>query len=142
MLDTTLDLWRTTAVIGTIPGCLALVAYQWCAAFWAVLDKLNGLGDDGALVDIHTNNLGNNLSTFLYIHVVANMQVKALDEILVVQRGTLYGCACQLHGIHVGHRRDGTCTTNLISNLVQSGANTLSLKLIGDGPTWTLGCKA
>ena len=142
MLDTTLDLWRTTAIIWTIPRSLALVADQWGAAFRTTLNKLNGLGDDGALIDIHTNNFGDNLATLLYIYVVANMQVETLDKILVVKGGALNCCACQLYRIHVGHRGDSTSTAHLIGNLVQAGANTLGLELISDGPTWTLGCKA
>ena len=135
-------LWRTTCIVGAIPRSLALVANKRCSAFRTTLDELYWLGDDGALVDVNTHNLWDNLATFLHIYVITYMQVETLYKILVVQCGALYCGTSQLHRIHIGHRGDGSSTTNLIGYLVQAGANPLSLKLIGDGPSWTLGCKA
>ena len=39
MFDAPLYLWRTVAVVGTVPGCLALVAHQLCATFRTVVDE-------------------------------------------------------------------------------------------------------
>ena len=70
------------------------------------------------------------------------MQVEALDEVLVVQGGALHGGASQLHGVHIGHRCDGTCAPHLIGHLIETRTHALSLELIRDGPTGALGCKA
>ena len=69
------------------------------------------------------------------------MQIKTLDEVLVVQRGALNCRSCQLHGIHIRHRCDGPCTANLIGDFIQAGTHTFCLELIGDGPARTLGGK-
>ena len=139
MLDATFDLWRTTCIVWTIPGSLAFISYQGRAAFRTTFDKLHRLCDDGALVDVDTHNLRDNLTALLHIDIIADMQVKTLDEVLIVQCGALYGSASQLHGIHIGHRGDGTCTPHLISYLVQTGTYSFCLELISNGPAWTLG---
>ena len=66
------------------------------------------------------------------------MEIETLDEILIIQGGTLHGGTCQLHRIHIGHRRDGSSAPHLISHLIQTGADTFGLELIGNGPTRTL----
>ena len=141
MLDATLDLWRTTRIVRTIPRCLALIAHQRRTALRTTLDKLHRLGDDGSLVDVHTHDLRDDLTAFLHIHIVADMQVETLDKILVVQRGALHGGTGQLHGIHVRHRGDGTRTPHLIGHFIQTRTGPLGLELIGDGPARTLGRK-
>ena len=142
VLDAPLDLWRTTRIVGTIPGSLALVAHQWRATFRTTFDELHRLGDDRPLVYIHTHNLGDDLATLFHVDIIADMQVKRTDKILVVQRGALHGGASQLHRIHIRHWGDGTCAPHLISHLIQSRTDTLGLKLIGDGPAWTLGSES
>ena len=141
VLYAALNLWRTPSVVRTIPRCFALVAHQWRAAFWTTLDKLYRLGDYWALIDVYTNYLWYDFATFLYIHVVAYVQVETLDKILVVQCGALHCGTCQLHRIHICHRSDSTSSAHLISYLVQSGANTLGFEFVCDCPSWTLGCK-
>ena len=138
MLDAALDLWRTSSIVRTIPRCLALVAYQGRAALRTALDKLDGLRDDGALVDVDTHDLRDDLTAFLHVDVVADMQVEGPDEVLVVERGALDGGSRQLHGIHVCHGGDGSCTTYLIGHLVETGTHALGLELIGDRPTGAL----
>ena len=140
VLDASLDLRCAARVVGTVPGCLALVAHQRRAALRTALRKLHGLGNDGALVDVYANNLGDNLAALLNVHHVADMQVEATDEVLVVQRGTPHGGACQLYGLHVGNGRHGTRASHLVGDLQQSGTLALGLELIGNGPSGRLGC--
>ena len=139
MLDSPLDLRRTTAVVRTIVNGLALIAHQRRAAFGTARDELHRLCDDGTLVDVHPHDLRDNLATLLHIHIVADMQVKTLDEVLVVQRGTLHGGSSQLHGFHVGYRGYGSRTPHLISHFVQPCAGPFGLELIGNGPSRRLG---
>ena len=139
MLDAPLDLRRTTAVVRAIVHGLALVAHQRRAAFGTARDELHGLRDDGTLVDVHAHNLRNDLATLLHIHIVADMQVEALDEVLVVQRGTLHRGTCQLHGFHVGHRCHGSRSSHLIGHLVEPRAGPFGLELIGNSPSGRLG---
>ena len=142
MFDASLDLRRTTCIVGTIPRCLTLITHQRGATLRTTLDKLHRHGDDRPLVDVHPHNLGDDLTTFLHIDIIADMQIKALDKVLIVQRGTFHSRTSQLHRIHIGYRRDGPCTSHLIGHLIQSGTHALSLELIGDGPTGTLGRKS
>ena len=139
MLDASLDLWRTTCIVRTVPGGLSLIAHQGGATFWTAFDELDRLCDNRTLIDIDANNLGDDLTTFLHIDVVADMQVEALDEVLVVQGGSFHGSTCQLHRIHIRHRRHSTSAPHLIGHFVETGADALCLELIGDGPAWTLG---
>ena len=139
VLDAPLDLRRATCIVRAVPGRLSLIADEWRAAFGTALDELYGLGDDRPLVDVHPNYFRNDLASLFHIDIIADMQVETLDEVLVVERGPLHGRTRQLHGIHIGHGRDGTSTPHLIGHLVQSGADALGLELIGDGPAGTLG---
>ena len=139
VLDAPLDLWRTAGVVRTVPGSLALISHQRGAALRAALDERDGLGDDGALGDVDTHNLRDDLTAFLHVDVVADMQVERTDEVLVVQGGTLDGGAGQLHGIHIRHRGDGSRTAYLIGDLIQTGTHALGLELIGNGPARALG---
>ena len=138
MFDTTFDLWRTTGIVRTIPCCLALISHQRSATLRTAFDELYRLCDDRTLVDIHTDYLWDNLTTFLYIYVVAYMEVEALDEILVVEGGSFYDGTSQLDRIHICHRGDGSSTTYLIGHLIKTGAYSLCLELICDGPARTL----
>ena len=142
VLDAPLDLWRTTRIIGTIPGGLALIAYEGCAALRTALDELHRLGDDGTLIDINTHDLGDDFATLFYVDIIADVEVERADKVFIVERGALHGGACQLHRIHIGHRGDGTRTAHLISDLIQSGANAFGLELISNSPAGTLGRKA
>ena len=67
------------------------------------------------------------------------MQVERTDEVFVIKCGATNSSPRQLYRLHIGHRGDSSCAAYLISHLVQPCAGTLSLELIGDGPTRTLG---
>ena len=142
MLDTSFDLWRTTCIVRTIPSRLTFISHQGRATLRTTLNELHRLCDNRTLVDIHTHDLRDNLAAFLHIHIIADMQVETLDEVLIIQRSALHCRTCQLHRIHVCHRRHSTSTSHLIRHLIQTGTDALCLELIGNGPTWTLGCKS
>ena len=138
MLDTPLNLRRTTRIVRTVMSGLAFIAHQLSATFRTMGDELHRLCDDGTLVEIHPHDLRNDLPTLLHIDIVADMQVETADEILVVQCGAFHRCSCQLHRVHIGHWRNRPSTSYLISHLIQSGTSPFCLELIGNGPTRTL----
>ena len=142
MLDTPLNLRRTTRIVRTVMGSLAFIAHQLSAAFRTMGDELNWLCDDGTPVEIHPHDLRDDLPTLLHIDIVADVQVETADEILVVQCGAFHGCSCQLHRVHIGHWRNRSCTPHLISHLIQSGTSPFRLELIGNGPPRTLSCES
>ena len=137
-----LYLRRAASVVRTVVDRLALDAHQRRAALRTARYELHRLSHDGALLNIHSHDFRYYLAAFLHIDVVAQMQVETLYEVLVVECGALDGCSCQLHGLHVGHRRYGTCAPHLIGNVNQSGACAFSLELICYCPSRTLGCEA
>ena len=139
VLNAPLDLRRTAGIVGAVPDGLALIAHQRRAALWTAAYELHGLGNDGALVDVDADNLRDNLAALLHVDHVAQVQVERADEVLVVQRGAAHGGACQLHGLHVGHRGDGTGAAHLIGDLQQARLGTLGLELVGNGPAGRLG---
>ena len=140
MFDASLNLWRTTGIVGTIPCSLALIAHQRCATFRTALDELYGLRDDRTLINVHTHNLGDNLTTLFHIDHITDVEVETTDKILVIQRCTLHDSTCQLYRFHVGNRRHRASTTYLVSHFQQTRAFTLSLEFIGDCPARALGC--
>ena len=139
MLNAPLDLRRTAGIVGAVPGGFALVAHQWRATFGAATDELDGLGYDGALVQVHAHDLRDDLATFLYIDMVANVQVEGADEVLVVQRGATHRGTGQLHRLHVGHGGHSARPPHLVGHFQQASARSLGLELIGNGPTGALG---
>ena len=94
------------------------------------------------MTNVYANNLGNDFATFLYKHVITDMEVKTTNEVFVIEGRTLHGSACKQNGFHVGDGRYGSCAPHLERNLVETGTNTLGLKLVSDGPTWAFGGKA
>ena len=133
-----LNLWRTARVVRTIVDCLALHALKQGSAFRTVGDKLYRLGRSITLALIDTHYLRDNLTTFLYIHVVALMKVERAYKVFVVESGTAHLGASQLHGLHISHRGYGTRSAHLVCNLEQLGAYALSLVFIGNSPARTL----
>ena len=142
VFDATFDLWWTPRIVRTIPGSFTLVSDERCSTFRTAADELYRHRDDRALVDIDPHNLRDNLAAFLYVDIIADVQVEALDEVLVVQGGTLDGCASQLNRIHIRHRGNGTRAPHLIGYLIQPCTYTFGLELIGDGPTRALRCES
>ena len=73
MLDATLDLRRTTSIVGTIPGSLTLIAHQRGATLRTTLDERDRQCYDRPLVDIDTHNLGDDLATLFHEDSIADM---------------------------------------------------------------------
>ena len=69
--------------------------------------KFNNSPDYCALLGLRAG-----YSTFGY--EITNVQIKATNEILIVQCGTLDNSSSQLYGIHIGYRRHSTSSTNLV----------------------------
>ena len=80
-----LNLWRTARVVRTVVDCLALHALKQSSALRTVGDKLYRLGRSITAALIDTHYLGDNLTTFLYIHIVALMKVERAYKVFVVK---------------------------------------------------------
>src|SRR5574344_1766122 len=140
MLYPTLYLRRTSSVVRTVMHCLAFISHERCATFGTCLHKFHRLCAFLSALHIHTHNLRDYLSSLFHIHIVSQMQVETADEVLVVESGTLHHRSRKLHRLHVCHRGHGSRSPHLECHAKQSGALTLSLKLICYCPSRTLGC--
>ena len=140
MLYASLYLWRTTRIVRTVVGSLAFVSHKRSSTFRTSLDELNRHCILLTFLYSYAYNLGYNLTTFLYIHIITDMQIKATDEILIVQCGTLYDSTSQLYGVHIGYRSHSTGSSDLIGDFIESCASPFGLKLICYCPTRRLGC--
>ena len=90
MLDTTLDLRGTRFIVGAIPCRFTFVTNQWCTAFGTMRDKMHLLPYQYTGIGIDPGNLGYDLSPFLHIDPISDMQVERLYDIVVMQRRPFY----------------------------------------------------
>ena len=138
MLYTPLYLRRTPGVVGAVMSRLTLVAHQFGTTFRAMRDEMHGLCAGRTLIRSHTDNLRNYLTALFHIDEIAYVQVETLYEVFVVERSPLHQSACQLHGFHICHGRDGTRAPHLVGHLAEACACPFGLELVGDGPSRTL----
>ena len=121
-------------------GCLAFEPHQRCAALGAAGDKLYLFAQQYAAgIGVHTRYLGDDFTAFFNIDHVADVQVEAFDDVGIVERGAFYDGSRQLHGVQIGHWRDGTRTAHLVAHLVEPCQRAFGLELVGDGPAGRLG---
>ncbi len=139
MLHFTLDLRWTTRLIGAVMQCLAFVTHQRRAAFRALLDIDVRTGIRFPAVKLNTGDLWDDFATLLHVHIIALTDIQFRNLVGVMQRGTLDRSAGQQHGFEVGHRGDGSGSSDLVGNPEEFGAGGLGLEFIGYGPPWTLG---
>ena len=139
VLDTSLDLRWTAHIVRTIVGSLSFHPHEGSPALRTNGDKPHGLCIRIAPSSVHADNLGDDLPTLFHIDIISDMKVESPDEILIVEGGSLHCCACQQHGLHVGHGSDGSRAPYLVRHLTQTGTGPFRLVFVGDGPTWALG---
>ena len=139
MFYTSLNLRRTRHVIRAIIGRLALVTHQFGSALRTMGDKFHRTCFDRALRDVYTHYLRYDLTTLFDIHIIANMKIELTYGVFIINRCTFHHRASKLHWIHIRHRSNGTGTSHLKCYPVEASALTLSLKLICNSPSRTLG---
>ena len=133
-----LDLRWTSSIVRTIMCGFALISHKFGATLGAMGYKLNRLRPWLTTVGVDAHNLRNDLATLLHIHIIADVKIEAAYEIFVVKRGATHRGASKLHRLHVGNGRHGSCTANLIGDLVKAREGAFSFKLIGYSPSRTL----
>ena len=139
MLYLALDLRRTSRIIGAIMRRFALIACQRATTFRTFVDETDLIAYHETGIHIHTYNLRDDFTALFYIHHITNVQVEPFNDIGIVQGSTLHHRTGQLDRIEIGHWRNGTGASYLISHHIQSGACPFCLELIGYGPTGRLG---
>ena len=118
--------------------CFALETHQFSPTFRTILDELHLLHARLSLVFIDTHHLGDDFTTFLHIHHVANVKIKFLHHIGIVERGAFHNRTCQLHRVHVRNRSHSTRSSHLISHFVEPRTSPFCFKFIGNSPARTL----
>ena len=131
MLYLALDLGRTSGIVGAIMGCFALVAGQRATTFGAFVDETHLVAHHETGIHVHAYNLRDDFATLLYIHPVADVEVEPLDDVGIVQGGTLHHGSGQLHGVEVGHRSHGTGASHLVGNAIEAGTGSFGLEFVG-----------
>ena len=135
MLDFSLDLRRTGRIVGAIMGCFTFIACQRATTFGTLVDEAHLIAHQETGIHIHAYNLRDDFASLFHIHHIADVEVKPLDDVGIVQGSPLHHRTGQLHGVEIGHRSDGSRTTYLISHLIQASTCSFGLKFISDGPS-------
>ena len=109
-----LYLCRTSRLIRTECLSFLLISYQSDSAIRTSQREVGKCRISRPHAQLHTCDLRNDLSAFLYIDIIAYMDVKQLHLVCIMKRSTLYYCAAELHRIEVCHRSDCSCSSDLI----------------------------
>ena len=140
MLDAPLNLRRTGGVIGAEDGRLALGTHERRSTLGATRDEAYLLAHhEGACVEVHGSNLGDNLTALLYEYHISDVEVEVVHKVGIVQCGTLDHGARKLYGFEVGHGCHRTCASHLIGHFAEACERLFGLKLIRNGPSGYLG---
>ena len=93
-----------------------------------------------ALAELYSCDLRNDLTAFLHIDIVTDMDIKQLHLVCVVQGCSLDNGTAELHRLEVGNRSYGSCSAHLVVNGKKFGEGLLGLEFICHCPAWELGC--
>ena len=127
---------RRTGIIGTVGGRLALIAYEWGAALRTFVHEFHRCAEmRTALFLVYSDDLRNDLASFLYVNPISEMQVQLPNDVFVVKRSTFHHRSRQQYRFHIRDGSDRTCSAHLEGHLVEAGQCPLRLKLVGDGPS-------
>ena len=108
VLDAPHNLWRAGVAIDAVVAHRAIDLLKRRTTSGTTLRQAYRLRLGSSESGLHSGNLRDDLAALLYIYVVMVVQVEALDELLVVQRGTTHHRPRDEDWLHIGHRRDDT----------------------------------
>ena len=139
---TSLDLGRTAGLVRAEGLCFLFVPYQWGAAVRAVFREMRECHVRFASAQLDPCDLRDDLSSFLDIDVVSDVDVQNLHLVCVVEGCTFHDCAAELHRLEIGYRSHSSCAAHLIVDAQELGESLLCLEFVGYGPSRELGCVA
>ena len=90
MLHFTLDLRRTSKLIGAIVHCLTLVAHQFCAAFGTTGDVRMWAGVGFPPINFYAGDFWDDFAALLHVDIITLTDIEFRDLVGVMERCPLY----------------------------------------------------
>ena len=95
-----------------------------------------------SLAQLYPCNLRDDLASFLYVDIVAYVDIELLHLVGIVQGSTLHHGSAQLYRLQICDRSHRSCPADLVVYAEQLGQCLLCLELVGYSPSRELGCVA
>src|SRR3569833_1229228 len=129
-------------IIRAVEGSLAFLALQVRTAYRAIGDIVYRLRTGLPPLQIHADDLGDDLAALLYIHPIAFVQVQPHDLVGVMQCSAFHRGPRQEYRFQVSHRCHSARAAHLVAYALQFGFHLLRLVFVCDSPARRFGGKA